>query len=245
MAARFLEISLQSADVIESIRFYRKLGFRELPTGDIWQHAYAVVTDGRVCIGLHGREPAGPTLTMVMRNLADTVRRIESGVEVTEATLDDDAFNEVLLSDRDHHRLALLEARTFSPADEAGQPSLLGQCLEYTLPVRDALDAARFWAPYAPKSLAFEASAPMHFRFDAGGMPIGISERTRERHAFLSFSGADLAAAGLAADAAGRHLEPAGNRAPGAVAWLQTPENLGIALYEADFLDAGIGAAGD
>lgn len=243
MAARFLEVSLPSADIVESIRFYTRLGFRELATGDILQHRYGVVTDGRLCIGLHDREQAGPAFTMIMQDLAETARRIDDTM-VAGARLDDESFNELLLSDRDRHQLALFEARTFSPADAGERPSLLGHCLEYTLPVRDALEAARFWAPYAPRLLAVEEARPMHFRFDAGGMPIGLSERSRERQAFASFQCADLAAAGLAVDAAGASLEPAGDRAPGAIAWLRSPEGLGIALYESDFLATGPAAAG-
>jgi catechol 2,3-dioxygenase-like lactoylglutathione lyase family enzyme len=237
MAARFLEISLASANVAESIHFYLKLGFRELPTGDIWPHHYAVVTDGQLCIGLHGREQPGPAVTMIMHGVADTVQRIDADTVVSGGRLDDDAFNEVLLTDPDGHLLALVEARTFSPGVETGGASSLGRCLEYTLPARDALEGARFWAPYAPKSLAVMETPSMHFRFDAGGLPIGISERSRQRQAFLSFACDDLATAGLAADAAGSRLEPAGKAAPGAVGWLRSPEGLGFALYEADFLD--------
>ena len=238
MAARFLEISLPSANVAESLHFYLKLGFRELPTADIWPHHYAVVTDGQLCIGLHGREQPAPALTMIMQDLADTVRRIDAAFVVSGSSLDDDAFNEVLLRDPDDHLLALVEARTFSPGVEPGQRSSLGRCLEYTLPARDAVDSARFWAPYAPKSLAVMEAPSTHFRFNAGGLPIGISERSRARQAFLSFACDDLATAGLAADSAGTRLEPAGNAAPGAIGWLRSPEGLDIALFDADFLDA-------
>ncbi len=45
-----------------------------------------------------------------------------------------------------------------------------------TLPVRDALRAARFWAPIAPALLEMREEPTMHMRFDARGLPLGLSE---------------------------------------------------------------------
>ena len=63
---RFLEFSVGAADILESLHFYKTLGFVELEIGDMWPHKYAVVSDGELNIGLHDREfdapacPAGP-----------------------------------------------------------------------------------------------------------------------------------------------------------------------------------------
>ena len=70
MLGEFLEISVQTPDILESLGFYKALGFSELEVGDIWPHKYAVVSDGHLCVGLHNRNVDGPTLTFVHRDLA-------------------------------------------------------------------------------------------------------------------------------------------------------------------------------
>ena len=54
MLGRFLEISLHTPDIQESLEFYESLGFAQASVGEIWPHPYAVVTDGRLFLGLHG-----------------------------------------------------------------------------------------------------------------------------------------------------------------------------------------------
>ena len=53
---RFLEISLAATDVAASLAFYESLGFVQASVGEAWPHPYAVVTDGRLSLGLHGAE---------------------------------------------------------------------------------------------------------------------------------------------------------------------------------------------
>ncbi|MDH5241429.1 MAG: hypothetical protein OEW73_11660, partial [Gammaproteobacteria bacterium] len=57
---RFLEFSVRAPDILESLYFYRTLGFVELEIGDMWSHKYAVVSDGELNIGLHDREFDAP-----------------------------------------------------------------------------------------------------------------------------------------------------------------------------------------
>lgn len=57
---QFLEFSVQTSDVLESLQFYKTLGFVELEIGDVWTHKYAVVSDGELNIGLHDREFDSP-----------------------------------------------------------------------------------------------------------------------------------------------------------------------------------------
>ena len=64
---RFLEVSVRTADVPESLNWYKMLGFKELATGDMWTHRYAVVSDGVLCIGLHDREFDSPAITFASR----------------------------------------------------------------------------------------------------------------------------------------------------------------------------------
>ena len=70
---RFLEVSVASPDVGASVLFYEALGFRQLDTGETWSHPYAVMSDGRVHIGLHGYEFASPSLTFVHPDLSASI----------------------------------------------------------------------------------------------------------------------------------------------------------------------------
>ncbi len=70
MLGEFLEISVPTSDILESLGFYKALGFSELKVGDIWPHKYAVVSDGHLCICLHDRDVDGPTLSFVHRDIA-------------------------------------------------------------------------------------------------------------------------------------------------------------------------------
>ena len=50
---RYLEFSLPTPDILDSLGFYQMRVFSELEIGDVWSHKYAVVTDGVLGIGLH------------------------------------------------------------------------------------------------------------------------------------------------------------------------------------------------
>ena len=63
---RYLEFSLRTPDIIESLGFYKLLGFTELEIGDVWPHKYAVVTDGVLCIGLHDAHFDEPSVTLIV-----------------------------------------------------------------------------------------------------------------------------------------------------------------------------------
>ena len=62
---RFLELSVHAPDILDSLHFYKLLGFEEVPSGDIWPHKYAVVSDGELNIGLHDREFDSPAIAFV------------------------------------------------------------------------------------------------------------------------------------------------------------------------------------
>ena len=77
MLGRFLEFSVATPDIAASFDFYSRLGFAQVPAGDAWPHPYAVLTDGRIHIGLHATEPDTPQLTFV-RPLLLPVGRLEA-----------------------------------------------------------------------------------------------------------------------------------------------------------------------
>jgi len=70
----------------------------------------------------------------------------------------------------------MLEARTFSGADKFDSDSACGTWFELSLPAKDAVRAARFWASVAPNLLRMREEPTTHMRFEAGGAPVGLSE---------------------------------------------------------------------
>jgi catechol 2,3-dioxygenase-like lactoylglutathione lyase family enzyme len=93
---RFLELSLATPDIQASLDFYVKLGFSQAEVGDAWPHPYAVVTDGRVHLGLHQAEIPAPSMTFVKPDLLKHLGALESlGVEFEFRRLGNDVFNEV------------------------------------------------------------------------------------------------------------------------------------------------------
>ena len=138
MLGRFLEYSLPTPDIQASFNFYRKLGFSEAAVGDTWGHPYAVLTDGRLCLGLHQVE-AEPVFTFVRPQLLQHLDALEAaGVEFDYRRLGNDVFNEVGWTDPSGHRLRMLEARTFSPSKRSdGEYSALGYFREIVLPAAD------------------------------------------------------------------------------------------------------------
>jgi len=173
----FLEFSIQTADIIESMNFYKALGFEELEIGEVWSHKYTVVSDGVLSIGLHDRDFSSPAVTFVQPELSKhALSMTDHGFNFTRMQLGEEAFNELHLNDRDGHSIMMLEARTYYGGDADDNDSLCGSWFELTLPVREAMRSAHFWAPIAPLVLNIREEPTMHMRFDAGGIALGLSE---------------------------------------------------------------------
>ena len=95
---RFLEISISTPVIRESLAFYESLGFVQAATGETWTHPYAVVTDGHLFIGLHGREMPSPALTFVLPELQLGVSRLkERGLEFEDERFGADVFHQAQL----------------------------------------------------------------------------------------------------------------------------------------------------
>ena len=239
MLGRFLEFSVRTQDILESLSFYRALGFTELEIGDVWPHKYAVVTDGDICIGLHDRAIESPTLTFVQRDLAPHARAMaDRGFEFRFMHIDEDVFNELAFSDRDGNMVSMIEARTFSPPADDPVLSACGTWMEISLPVEDAVNAGVFWAPLAPVILRARENPTMHMRFDAGGIALGISESIALRQPSLSFKCHDR-------DALEAVIERHGLRTrkfpgfEGAFRIVEAPEGTCLFLFDKDFLGEG------
>ncbi len=148
MIGRFLEVSVHAPDVLASLEFYERLGFVQASTGEAWPYPYAVVTDGRIGIGLHQRElPKSPLLAFVLPDLLRELGALEAqGIEVLDRVLGPDVFNQASIEAPGGHYLRLLEARTFSPVHRPpGATSELGWFEEIALTVADAAGAAKYW----------------------------------------------------------------------------------------------------
>jgi hypothetical protein len=233
---RFLELGVQTPDILESLHFYKSLGFTELECADVYPHKYAVVSDGELCIGLHDNEFDSPAITYVQPDLAKHARSMtDHGFDFTFLNLNEDAFNTLGFRDRDNHAVTMVEARTFHMREEAENDSLCGSWFELTLPVRDTLRAAQFWAPIAPALLQMREEPTVHMRFDATGVALGLSESIALQGPSLCFRCQDRETLLALLDQRGFDYE----KFPGfegAFAAIRAPEGTTLFVFEEDFL---------
>ena len=237
MLGRFLEFSVHTPDILESLGFYKLLGFHELDVRDTWPHKYAVVSDGDICIGLH-ELPAedGPALTFVLNELAKHGRAMtDRGFDFEQMRLDEDVFNELTFRCRDKHLIRLIEARTSSSPDEDAGASLCGRFVEISLPVRDAVRAGHFWAPLAPEVQRLRDEPTTHMRFNAAGVALGLSESIALSGPALCFRCDDKDAVWIGLAKHGfAHREFPGYE--GAFMSVSAPEGTELFLFNSDFL---------
>lgn len=233
---RFLEFSVHTPNIIESLSYYKLIGFTEREIGDVWSHKYAVVGDGILNIGLHDRVFDAPAVSFVQQDLAKRARAMnDHGFDFSFMRLDEDVFNELGLADRDGHMVTMLEARTFTGSDEFDDDSVLGTWFELSLPVRNAVRSARFWASVAPNLLRMREEPTTHMRFDVGGAALGLSESIALNGPSLCFRCYDKDALFATIE---RHGLPH-EKFPGyegAFVALQAPEGTRLYAFEEDFL---------
>jgi len=189
---RFLEVSVRSPDLPESLAFYESLGFVQAVTGDARSHPYAVVTDGRLCLGLHGAGDDDPALTFVQPDLATHAPRLEAlGIELEFARLGAEQLHELGFLDPAGQRVTLVEARTFSPPAVPSQPSALGYFEEFGIPTADLERSAAFWD--ALGLVAFEPERVPFTRVVAAGRDLNIGLYDLDlRSPVLTFSAPDM-----------------------------------------------------
>jgi len=236
LLGRFLEFSIHTDNIIESLGFYKLLGFQELDIGDVWPHKYAVVSDGELNIGLHEDKFEGPALTFVHQDLARQARSMsDRGFDFEYLKIDEDVFNELAFLDRDKHLVSMIEARVFSPADDDADHSLCGACFEVSLPVRDALRAAQFWAPLAPELLRLREEPTVHMRFNAADLSLGLSESIALDAPSLCFHCDDKEVVWTAIARHGFQFKEFPGF-EGAFMALQAPEGTMLYLFSEDFL---------
>ena len=233
---RFLEFSVEAPNILESLHFYRTLGFTELESNDVLAHKYAVVSDGELNIGLHSKEFTSPALTFVQQDLAKHARSMtDSGYDFDFLKLDEDVFNELGFRDRDGHAVTMVEARTFHMNEDAENDSACGSWFELSLPARDTVRAAQFWAPIAPALLEMREEPTMHMRFDATGVALGISESIALKGPSLCFRNPDRKGFMELIEQRGFDFEKYPGY-EGAFVAIKAPEGTMLYVFEEDFL---------
>jgi catechol 2,3-dioxygenase-like lactoylglutathione lyase family enzyme len=210
---RFLEYSISTPDIRASLEFYAKLGFTQAEVGEAWPHLYAVVTDGRVHLGLHQglhQDLPAPSLTFVKPGVLHELDALESLGIVFEFThLGNDVFNEIGWLDPSGHLIRLLEARTFSPAKrQSTDTSLCGYFTEIALPTPDRELAKQFWERIGFVGLDEPNAALAHVSCTSDSIDVGLYDPAHLRVPTLIFDAGDVRRALGALKAAG--IEPSG-----------------------------------
>ena len=199
-------------------------------------HKYAVVSDGELTIGLHDKEFDSPSISFVQQDLAKHARSMtDHGFDFDTLQLDEDAFNYLSFRDRDKHAVVMVEARTYNLTEDAENDSLCGSWFELTLPVRDTVRAAGFWAPIAPTLLEMREEPTYHMRFGADGLALGLSESIALESPSLCFRCPDRhGLMGLLEQQGMPHEKFPGFE--GAFVAIKAPEGTMLYAFEEDFL---------
>jgi catechol 2,3-dioxygenase-like lactoylglutathione lyase family enzyme len=195
MLGRFLEYSVITDDIQASLDFYRKIGFSQAQVGDAWAQPYAVVTDGRICLGLHQESRPGPLITFVKPDLGKHLPEFARlGVEFDVCRLGDHVFNEIAWSDPSGHAIRLVEARTFSPVKRTlTETSQCGYFLEIALPAADVEAAKIYWEQFGFVGMD-EPDAPVpHVSCTSDTIDVGLYETARLSAPTLAFEAGNLA----------------------------------------------------
>lgn len=193
MLGEFLEISVSTPDILASVEFYHKLGFSPASTGETWRHPYAVMTDGRIYLGLHKYEFASPALSFVLPDLRCHLKGFEQlGIEFEFCKIGLDEFNEVGFLDPDGQMITVLEARTYSPVHGGHiNPSLCGYFIEYRLGVRDRTGSGEFWEKLGFVVLADEGESG-YAQASRNRINLGLLETKRRFSPTLVFACEDI-----------------------------------------------------
>src|SRR6185369_5431720 len=175
MLGRFLELSLVTPDTGGAWQQYQQLGFESAATGDIWPYAYGVVTCEGLAIGLHSQGAEPLSVTFVRPEVAALHRELTAKqLEVEQARLGSDVFNELMLREPGGVALRVLEARSFSPPLHTPRRTALGSFVSISLPCNDLDEGQAFWQRLGHDSL------PIAMPWDGcsiDGLPLALHPR--------------------------------------------------------------------
>jgi catechol 2,3-dioxygenase-like lactoylglutathione lyase family enzyme len=234
----FHEISLVTDDVRAAVEFYERLGFTQASTTDAFAHPYGVLTDGRLAIGLHGRAPPSPTLTFVRPGVAAALPAFAAaGIELSNCHIGEDVFNEIGFADPFGHAVAVLEARTYSPAPRAArETSLCGDFAEISLPASDFPVAQAFWEPLGFVATEATQTPYPHLSLTSDHLDVAFHAPQLCPRPMLVFRDAGLAVRLAQLRALGLALSDLAAHGSGAVsaALLEDPDGTALLLTEAE-----------
>jgi catechol 2,3-dioxygenase-like lactoylglutathione lyase family enzyme len=231
---RFLEFSLAAPDIQASLDFYLGLGFSAAEVGDAWPHPYAVVTDGRIYLGLHQEPIPAPSLTFVKPDLLKHLDSFEQkGIEFEFRHLGNEVFNEVGWFDPSGQLVRLVEARTFSPSKRlANDTSRCGYFLEIAVPAPDRELAKAYWEDFGFVGMEELGDRLPHIACTSDFIDLGLYRPADLRRATLRFEVDDVGE--TLAHLADKGIEPNGEMPPGMrdgwAAALVAPEGTPILL---------------
>lgn len=237
MLGRFLEFSLATPDIQASLDFYTRLGFSQAAVGEAWVHPYAVVTDGRICLGLHQAAMPAPSMTFVKPDLLKYLQTLERlGFEMDFRRLGNDVFNEVGWLDPSGQLVRLIEARTFSPSKRPRlDTSHCGYFLEIALPVPSRDEAKSYWERFGFVGIDESNDRLPHVSCTSDYVDLGLYDPAHLRRSTLRFEVDDvqgtlarLAETGISTSG---EIPPPLRHVPAAM--LTAPEGTPILLTEA------------
>jgi catechol 2,3-dioxygenase-like lactoylglutathione lyase family enzyme len=191
---RFLEYSVAAPDIRASLDFYLQLGFSQAEVGETYAHPYAVVTDGRICIGLHQIAMPAAALTFVKPELLKHLADFEKlGIELEFRHLGNDVFNQVGWFDASGELIKLIEARTFSPSKRASNDtSRCGYFLEIALPTADRAAANALWESLGFVGIDEPEDRLPHISCTSDTIDVGLYDPAGLRRACLRFEVEDV-----------------------------------------------------
>jgi catechol 2,3-dioxygenase-like lactoylglutathione lyase family enzyme len=191
---RFLELSLATPDIQASLDFYTKLGFSQAEVGEAWPHPYAVVTDGRICLGLHQEAMPAPAMTFVRPGLLKHLDTLEElGLQFEFRRLGNDVFNEVGWFDPSGQLIRLVEARTFSPSKRiVTDTSRCGYFLEIALPAPDRDASKAYWEQFGFVGIDEWEDRLPHVSCTSDYVNLGLYDPSHLRRATLRFEADDV-----------------------------------------------------
>jgi catechol 2,3-dioxygenase-like lactoylglutathione lyase family enzyme len=191
---RFLEFSLATPDIQASLDFYTRLGFSQAQVGEAWSHPYAVVTDGRICLGLHQEAIPAPSITFVKPDLLKHLDTLEKqGLKFEFRRLGNDVFNEIGWFDPSGQLIRLIEARTFSPSKRVGtDTSKCGYFLEIALPT-PVLDVSKaYWEEFGFVGIEETEDPLPHVSCTSDFIDLGLYDPAHLRRSTLRFEAEDV-----------------------------------------------------
>jgi len=194
---RFLEFSISTPDIRASLDFYGKLGFSHAEVGEAWSHPYAVVTDGRICLGLHQDAASAPSITFVKPGLLKHLDTLEKlGLAFEFRHLGNEVFNEIGWLDPSGHLIRVVEARTFSPSKrKMVDTSLCGYFLEIALPTPSHGAAKTYWEQFGFVGMDEPDAVLPHVSCTSDTIDIGLYDPAHLRVPTLLFEVDDFAKA--------------------------------------------------